>query len=184
MKLGNITKRGQSSWRVKIELPRDPQTGQRRYHLETVRGRREDAKAKLAEIRDRIYKGQHVDPSAITVASYLRGWLEAPAGLSPKTAERYRQLAEQQIIPHLGATALQKLSDGDIQDWHDKLLAAGGKGGRPLSPQTVGHAHRVLHRALARAVTGKRVFRNVATAVKPPKVQRQEIEYPVASADR
>jgi hypothetical protein len=29
--------------------------------------------------------------------------------LAPKTLERYRQLAERQIIRHLGAIALQKL---------------------------------------------------------------------------
>jgi len=39
----------------------------------------------------------------------LRGWLGDSNGLSPKTLERYRQLAEQQIIPHLGAVLLQKL---------------------------------------------------------------------------
>ena len=72
-------------------------------------------------------------------------------GLSLKTTERYGELAEQQIIPHLGATALQKLTPAQIQDWHATLLASGGKNGRPLSARTVGHAHRVLHTALARA---------------------------------
>ena len=36
MKLGNITKRGKNSWRIKIELPRDPVTGERRAHFETI----------------------------------------------------------------------------------------------------------------------------------------------------
>jgi integrase len=176
MRLGNITKRGKASWRVKVELSRDPVTGRRRYHLETVHGKREDAKAKLVEIAEQMRKGEHVEPSALTVRIYIKAWLAAPAGISPKTAERYRQLAEQQIYPLLGAIALQKLGEADVQDWHDKLLASGGRGGKPLSARTVGHAHRVLHRALARAVIGKRVFRNVASAVKPPKVEDHEIE--------
>ena len=29
---GNITKRGKNSWRIKIELDRDPETGKRRNH--------------------------------------------------------------------------------------------------------------------------------------------------------
>src|SRR5262249_15830841 len=102
MRLGNITKRGKSSWRVKVELSRDPVSGKRRYHLETIHGRREDAKAKLVEIAEQLRKGEHVEPSALTVKAYIEAWLKAPAGISPKTAERYRQLAEQQIYPQLG----------------------------------------------------------------------------------
>ena len=84
-------------------------------------------------------------------------------------------MAEAQIIPHLGNIALQKLDTADIQSWHGKLLASGGKGGRSLSARTVGHAHRVLHRALARAVAGKKVFRNVANIEKPPRVDDVEV---------
>jgi integrase len=90
--------------------------------------------------------------------------------------ERYRQLAEQQIIPHLGAVSLQRLRPSHVEDWHAKLLAKGGQGGRPLSPRTVGHAHRVLHRALERALKSELVARNVAHAIRPPKVENVEVE--------
>jgi integrase len=178
MKLGSITKRGKNSWRIKIELSRDPETGERRYHLETVRGRHEDAKARLVEVHDEINKGKHIAPSALTVAEYVNSWLAAPVGISPKTLERYKQLAAQQIIPHLGQIPLQKLDTDDLQNWHGKLLASGGKGGRPLSAQTVGHAHRVLQRALNRAIAGKKLFRNVAglKESRPPKVEQPQIE--------
>ena len=84
MKLGNITKRGKNSWRIKIELPRDPVTGERRAHFETVRCEtRKEAIAKLVEIRNKMNKGEHVDPSALTVADYVRSWLDAPVGISP-----------------------------------------------------------------------------------------------------
>jgi hypothetical protein len=33
----------------------------------------------------------------------MRAWLDVAQGLSLKTAERFRQLAEMQIIPHIGA---------------------------------------------------------------------------------
>jgi integrase len=176
MKLGNITKRGKSSWRIKIELERDPVTGKRRHYWETVTGTREKAKEKLVELRNKMRVGERIEPSDLTVETYLRSWLAAPAGLTPKTAERYRQLSEQQIIPHLGAIALHKLGAGDVQDWHVKLLASGGKDGRALNARTVGHAHRLLHHALERALQAQRVFRNVASIVKPPKVEEKEIE--------
>jgi integrase len=189
-----ISNRGKESWRIKIELPRDPATGERRTHYETVRGTREDAKARRIALLDRMYKGDKVESSALDLATYLRSWLMAPdnlpaeararwtpADLSPKTAERYRQLSEQQIIPHLGAISLRKLDTAHVRDWHAKLLAAGGKDGRPLHPRTVGHAHRLLHRALARAVEDGKLFRNVA-GVKPPKVEDEELE--ILTADQ
>src|SRR5262249_23521885 len=93
-----------------------------------------------------------------------------------KTLERYRQLAEQQIIPSLGALPLQKLRPAHVAEWHAKLLKSGGQDGRPLSARTVGHAHRVLHCALERAVETELLARNVAHAVKPPKVEYVEVE--------
>jgi integrase len=48
-------------------------------------------------------------------------------------------------------------------------LARGGHDGKPLSPRTVGHAHRVLHRGLARAVA-------------PPKVE--DVEPQILTADQ
>jgi integrase len=96
--------------------------------------------------------------------------------LSAKTAERYRELAEQQIIPYIGTEVLQRLKPKRVQDWHGTLMRSGGKGGRALSARTVGHAHRLLHRALQRAVEGEVLARNVASIISPPKVQEQEIE--------
>jgi len=104
--------------------------------------------------------------------------MDGPHGLAGKTAERYRQLIEAQIIPYLGAIVLQKLKPAHIADWHDKLVGSGGKDGQPepLSARTVSHAHRVLYRALARAAAIELVARNVASLVKPPKVTETEIE--------
>jgi integrase len=149
---GNITRRGKSSWRLKFDRGNDPVTGKRQTHVVNVRGKRQDAQRELTRLLSEADKGTLVEPSNVTLAECLRTWLEGAHGLSPKTVERYRQLAEQQIIPHLGAVVLQKLKPVQVQDWHGIIAGAGGKDGRPLSARTVGHAHRVLHRALQRAV--------------------------------
>jgi integrase len=107
----------------------------------------------------------------VTVAEYLRAWLDGPHDLAGKTVERYRQLAERQIIPHLGALPLQRLRPQHVADWHATLLKSG-----ELAPRTCGHAHRVLHRALARAVASETISRNVAAAIPPPRVEPQEVE--------
>jgi hypothetical protein len=109
-------------------------------------------------------------------AAYLRSWLDEEHSLAPKTKERYRELAELQIIPHLGATVMQRLKPHEVRKWHNTLLKTGAKNGRRLSAQTVIHAHRVLHRALQRAVEGEELARNVASIISPSKVEEEEIE--------
>jgi integrase len=178
---GNITRRGKSSWRVKFDVGTDAVSGERRTRYVTIRGKRQDAERELARFLNEAHNGTLIEPSKITVAEYLRTWLNNAHELSPKTAERYRQLAEQQIIPQLGAVQLQKLKTSQVQDWHGLIMKAGGKDGRALSARTVGHAHRVLHRALQRAVENETLSRNVASVIRPPNVEAQEVE--ILSAD-
>jgi integrase len=173
---GNITRRGKSSWRLKFDAERDVVTGKRQTRYVTVRGKRLDAERELARLLNEAHNGTLIDPSNLTVTQHLRAWLDLAPGLSPKTAERYRQLAEQQIIPHLGGLALQKLKPAHIQNWHGELLKAGGKAARPLSARTVSHAHRVLHKALQLAVDAETLYRNVAGRIPPPKVEAEELE--------
>jgi len=173
---GNITRRGKSSWRLKFDDSIDPASGKRRTRYVTVRGKRQDAERELTRLLNETHNGTLIEPSKVTVAEYIRTWLDSAHGLSPKTVERYRQLADQQIIPHLGAVQLQKLKPSQVQDWHAMIMRGGGKDGRPLSARTVGHAHRVLHRALQRAVENETLPRNVASVIRPPKVEVKEVE--------
>jgi integrase len=172
---GNITRRGAHSWRIKFDDAADAD-GARRTRYVTVRGTKRQAQERLTQLLAARDNGTAVAPNALTIADYLRGWLDNDRDLSPKTRERYRQLVEQQIIPHLGAIPLQRLRPAIVAEWHTRLLASGGTGNRPLSARTVGHAHRVLHRALERALNLEMVGRNVAHSVRPPKVEATEVQ--------
>jgi integrase len=55
-------------------------------------------------------------------------------------------------------------------------LRSGRHDGGALAARTVGHAHRVLHKALAQAAATEIITRNVAAIVAPPKVESTEIE--------
>jgi integrase len=174
---GNITRRGAHSWRLKFEAgERDPITGKRQTRYVTVRGTKKDAQRELIRLLAEVENGTAVDPSTLTVTEYIRGWLDCADHLAGKTRDRYRALAEQQIIPHLGSIALQKLRPRHVADWHATLLKSGGKDGAPLSARTVGHAHRLLHTVLARAAGLEVVGRNVVGMVRPPKVDAEEVE--------
>jgi integrase len=176
---GNITRRGRHSWRIKFDVERDPPTGKRNIQYVTFRGTRREAQVKLAELITAVGRGAYVEPSKMTVADLVRGrvdqW-EAAGDISARTAQRYRQLVEHQIVPHLGAMALQKLRPLDIERWHTTLRNSRrvrGKGG--VAARTIGHAHRVLSKALKDATKNELVGRNVAKLEPPPKVTDGEI---------
>ena len=160
----------------------EPNEGRRQTRYVTVRGRRQDAERELTRLLAQADAGTLPEPSDATVKEYISSWLDGAHGLSGKTLERYRELAEQYIFPHLGFIALQRLRPAKVAEWHTTLLKAGGKGGRSLSPRTVGHCHRLLHRALERAVEVETLARNVAGAISPPKVDQQEVEILKANA--
>jgi len=122
-----------------------------------------------------------VEPSKITIKEHINSWLDGGHQMAPKTVERYRELAENQIYPHLGMITLQKLKPARVAKWHADLLKTGSKKGKPLSARTVGHAHRVLHRALEQALEHELINRNVATIIAPPAVEAEEVE--ILSAD-
>ena len=165
---GSITKRGKNSWQIKYDLPRDH--GVRRQRYATVTGTYKDAQRALTRLLGTVDAGTHVDPSQMTLAEYLQAFFAVPAKVSLKTLERYLELAEKQIVPHLGALKLQKLRPEHVDQWHGTLLAAG------LAPRTVGHAHRLLVRVLGYAVESGTLARNVAAVRKPPKVEERELQ--------
>ena len=88
---------------------------------------------------------------------------QAAGDISARTAQRYRQLVENQIAPHLGAKPLQKLTRLDIEGWHNALHQGG------LAPRTIGHAHRVLSKALSDAESDGLVVRNVCKLGRHPR---------------
>jgi hypothetical protein len=172
---GSIRRRGKRSWQIRFDDGVDA-AGRRKARWATVRGTRQDARRELTRMLAATDTGTLPEPSKSTVAVYVREWLDNDHDLAPKTKERYRELAEGQIIPRLGNMMLQRLRPKQIDDWHKTLLKTGARSGGPLSARTVGHAHRVLHRALQKAVETEVLSRNVASAISPPTVKEAEIE--------
>jgi integrase len=176
---GHIRRRGEQSWELKFDVGRDPLSGARKMAYHSFRGTKRQAEAKLAELITSVGKGGYVARSSVTVSKHVTARIdqwEALGNITPKTAERYRELATNQIAPHLGAKPVQKLAAADIEQWHATLKNFGrkdGKGG--LSGLTIRHAHRLLSKALKEAARHDLVIRNVAAAEPPPKVAREEI---------
>src|SRR5437762_14102754 len=97
---GGIDERGPDRWRLRWRV-----SGKR--YSKAFHGTKRAAQTELRRLLKSADDGVHIAPDKTTVAEYLQGWLVGTSDLSPKTRERYRQLVEQQIIPHLGCTVLQ-----------------------------------------------------------------------------
>jgi integrase len=107
----------------------------------------------------------------MTVSEFLDRWHKdfAQVHVTPKTAERYLQLMTKQIVPHIGQLQLQKLRPVHLANLYSTLTKSG------LAPRTVGHCHRLLHRAIGHAGTWGLVQGNVVSLVQPPKVNAEEV---------
>ena len=179
MSAGHIQRRGKSSWRLKFEGARDPKTGKRNIKYVTVHGTKREAKVKLAELIAAVGGGSYAEPTKLTVGDYVLARIdqwEAPEAISARTAQRYRQLANGQVIPQIGSRLVQKLTTLDVETWHAALRASGrSRGNGGVSPRTVVHAPRTLSHALDDAVRHGMVPRKVAQLQAPPKVQVGEM---------
>jgi integrase len=169
---GHIRQRGKHSFELKFDAGRDPTTGKRKIQYASFKGTKREAQIKLAALITSVGADSYVEPSKSTVAEFVRArvtqW-EAAGDISARTAQRYRQLVENQIAPHIGIKALQKLTRLDIEGWHNALHQDG------LAARTIGHAHRVLSKALSDAESDGLVVKNVCKLRKAPKVAESEM---------
>jgi len=175
---GHIRRQGDGSWELKFDLGRDPVTRKRQTRYHTFRGTKRAAQIELARLISEATTGNYIDPAKTTVAEFLDRWERdwAVVNVSAKTYERYRDLLAKHVRPHVGGVRIQKLRPVHLSELYAKLLREGHHKTGGLSPRTVGHVHRVLHRALGHAMRWGVVQQNVATAVDPPPVESEEVE--------
>ena len=175
---GHIRRRGERSWELKFDVGRDERTGKRQIRYHNFKGTKREAQAELTRLTAQAMEGNYIHPAKTTVAEFLERWLRdwVSSNVSPKTFERYAQIVRLNVVPHIGALPIQKLRPVQLNELYGKLLREGGEEGRPLSARSVGHAHRVLRRAIGHAVQWGVVLPNAAANVSAPRVEQTEIE--------
>lgn len=174
---GHIRRRGSRSWELKYDVDR---TGGRRQTIyRAFKGSRREAQAELVRLFAQVNDGGHVEPSKLTIGDHVRArvaqW-KAAGTISIKTAERYEELIEYQLIPFLGTKLLQKLRSQDLEAWHSTLRIKGRKDGAGgVSNCTIGHVHKILSKALREGVRYGLMLKNVATEEAAPRVLSDEM---------
>ncbi len=114
-----------------------------------------EAKNKLRDILRATEDGHQVEPHGYTVKQAVEDWLAfGLTGRSENTITTRRFLAEQHVIPALGARKLRELSAEDVDRWLAEKA-------RTLSTRTLQDLRSILLRAVKRAQARDKVRRNV-----------------------
>jgi integrase len=127
------------------------------------RGRTKAAvKEKLIEVVEGLETG--LKPAeGYTVRDAVNDWLDKGLkGRDANTQTTNRILAEQHVIPLIGATKLKELTADHVDEWLDGLT---GK----LATRSLQGVHAILKRAIRQAQARDKVLRNVAELVTTPK---------------
>jgi integrase len=142
---GGIDERGPNRWRLRYRV------SSKRVSV-AFEGTKTEARTKLRGLLDAVSKGEHVDPSKITVGEWIVQWIAAGAPgrkkkkVSQRTLERYEQLLLTHVKPVLGARPLQQLKAPEIDKLYAKMAAAA-----EIAPRTQHHVHVVFGALLATA---------------------------------
>ncbi len=167
---GSVSKDG-TSWMFVVDLPRgidEKRRQQKRRGFPT----RKVAEAELQKALQRASAGVFVEPSRLTLGSYLIDqWLPAIEGtVRSSTLASYKGNITRHVIPMLGGIQLQALTAPMLTTVYRRLSEEKG-----LSPKTVRHVHATIRKALSDAIKWGLVERNAASTAEPPKLVRSEM---------
>src|SRR5882724_8933367 len=168
---GQIVKRGDKTWLVRIFMGRDTK-GKRRYLNKTMHGTKKDAEAYLSKTVTEISSGTFVEDSRITIDAYLKKWLATAARprLRDNTYREYEGLIDRYVTPTLGAKRLSEVRPLDVQALYSTLSENG------LSPRTVRFTHAVITSAFKQAVRWRMLSLNPCDSVELPRKAAREMQ--------
>ncbi|MGI8670402.1 MAG: tyrosine-type recombinase/integrase [Aridibacter sp.] len=169
---GQITKRGENTWYIRIFLGRDADD-KRRYFNKTIHGTKKDANKFLtAKLREKDL-GVFVEPASETLNKYLDRWLVeiAKPRLRENTYKSYVWIAEKYIKKHIGLIRLSDLQAYQIQKFYGAMQKQG------LSARTVRYAHTVLSSALKQAVKWRMINQNPCDLCELPRKEKKEMKH-------
>jgi integrase len=168
---GQVIKRGDNVWLVRIFTGRD-EKGKRRYFNKTIHGTKKDAvKYLTATLRDKDL-GVFIEPCALSVNEYLTKWLEAAARprLRERTLSDYTEKLKRYVRPTIGDKQLADVRPLNIQTLYGQMQANG------LSARTVRYTHAILSSAFKQAIKWHMLTRNPCEAVELPRAERREMQ--------
>jgi integrase len=169
---GQITKRNNNTWLVRIFLGRDAKN-KRKYFNKTIHGTKKDAQKYLtAKLREKDL-GVFVEPASMPLNEFLDKWLDeiAVLKLREQTLIGYKWLLNRYIRPKLGSKRLSDIQSYEVQKIYNDMKKA------KYSPKTIRHAHNFLSSAMKQAVKWKMLMQNPCELCELPRKVKTEMKY-------
>lgn len=146
---GSVEPRGGDAWRLRYRVHG------RKFSKTVHATSKKEALAELRNLTSSAGKDQHIEPSRISLATWIDQWLliGAPGSrkkkvVSERTRDRYRELLDNHVKPTLGHRRLQALQSIEIDRLYADLRSkVSGATKRQLSKTTQHHIHTVLAHA-------------------------------------
>lgn len=165
---GNLRKRGEQCYQIRVSMGFDPKTGKRRRHEKTIHGSRKEAERYLREFVQAYETGRVVQSSDQALKDYLLYWIDTAKAskLAQRTLYDYRNIVGLHFSGKLGKKALSHIRPLDIQDFYQTLSEYS------LSQRR--QVHHILKPALRQAVNWGLIDYNPCDNVEGPRSKRRE----------
>src|SRR5215203_663873 len=166
---GSIYRRSDGRWTAACDVLRPDGSRVRRF----VYGKtRKDVADQLAVLIAKTKAGLPLAVESWTVERFAEHWLKHVVGprLRSSTLSSYRETLRLHVVPTLGPVNLRVLTPTQVR----KLLA--NKAADGLGARSVQIIHSTLRTMLSEAMREELIERNVATVVRPPSVERVEVQ--------
>ncbi len=129
-----------------------------------------EAKRAAIEAEAKVHGGAYLAPAKVTLERFIEQWLVHVETVRKPTTLAFYQEKAGYVLPRLGRMRIDRIDGVTLDGLYADLLASGGRGGRPLSPRTVMHVHRVLRTAFAYAVKKGMLAVNPCETADAPRV--------------
>src|SRR5262245_56648374 len=123
---GHIREHGKGNWYAVIDRP-DPATGKRKRKWQKLKAKgKREAQIECARLISDVSDGIYIDAKKTTLKQFLEIWLTfIKPNVSPRTYERYEQLALKNIVPLLGEVILTHLQPIMISQAYARAVESG-----------------------------------------------------------
>jgi integrase len=168
---GQIVKRGEKKYLIRIFLGRDDATGKRAWFNKTFHGTQTDAQKWLTMALRRRDMGEPIEDTERSVSTWLDEWLKMKAKtVRPRTLEIYTENITRHVKPALGDRKLSAIVAGDIQKLYVDLA------NNKMSAKTIALIHAMLTNCFRQALRLELIRKSPMPAVNPPRVEKKEMQ--------
>lgn len=166
---GSVT-RSANGYRYVIEL--GSEKGKRKQitksGFDTRKAANKALRERLQQLEKDIAFGVSPDTETLTVGAYLTDWIEkTKTELKYKTYVEYKNIVQKKLIPAFGYLQLKKLNAMHITSFYQE--------NQELAANSLRYYHAVLNKALNQALQWRLITLNPMTAVKKPKLIKEEM---------